>query len=236
MSGGVMRSFVLTHPSPMPGGLPLVFSLHGDGGNGAGMRQALPLEAQANGTAVFVYPDAPGGTFEYYSDAGRTAETTFVNDVSALLRAELTIDTARVFVTGFSGGATMANALGCRLGPLVIHGLGIHSGTLYAVDNAGVPDFTYTPSGGVSCPLPATLFVWGESDVESGVSFPEGQAVRDNYLATQACAVTTTPWRAAPCQSYDACAAAVVWCPIAGMGHSIWPGAAAAIWTFFNAL
>jgi|CXWL01.1.fsa_nt_gi hypothetical protein len=144
VSSGVTRNFVLSHRSPLPAGaLPLVFSLHGDSGTGAGMRVALPLEGQSgNPGAVFVYPDGPnidggGFIFEYYTYDGRSKEAIFVQDVIALLSAELGIDTQRVYVVGMSGGATMANALGCRLGPGVIRGLGIHSGTLYPVNDGG---------------------------------------------------------------------------------------------------
>ncbi|MEP6881119.1 MAG: hypothetical protein ABI866_03950, partial [Dokdonella sp.] len=73
VSSGVSRSFVLARPASIPVGsaLPLVFSLHGDGGSGAAMRGGLPLEAQATTGAVFIYPNAPGGTFEYYTYDGR---------------------------------------------------------------------------------------------------------------------------------------------------------------------
>jgi endoglucanase len=238
VSNGISRSFVLARPESIPVGtaLPLVFSLHGDGGSGAGMRVALPLEAQATSGAVFVYPNAPGGTFEYYTYDGRSREAVFVTDVIAAMQAEFGIDTTRVFVVGFSGGATMTNALGCRLGPGVIRGLGIHSGTLYPVtDGGGNPDFTYTGNGGVSCPLPAAAFIWGESDTTSGVSFAEGVNVRNNYAATQGCAATTTATLISPCVAYDGCTRALDWCPIPGMGHSIWPQAAPALWQFIDA-
>lgn len=238
VSGGVTRSFVLARPMTLPAGtaLPLVFSLHGDGGNGTAMRAALPLEAQAASGAIFVYPNAPGGTFEYYTYDGRSREAVFVTDVIAAMQSEFGIDTTRVFVVGFSGGATMTNALGCRLGPGVIRGLGIHSGTLYPVNNGmGVPDFTYTGNGGVSCPLPAAAFIWGENDNTSGVSFAAGVNVRNNYAATQGCSASTTPALVSPCVAYDGCTRALDWCAIPGMGHAIWSQAAPALWQFIAA-
>lgn len=239
-SSGTDRPFVLAMPTDAASraGMPLFFSLHGDGGSGAAMRSALPLESfSPAGGAVYVYPDAPGGSFEYWTYDGRTREAQFVTDVIAALHTELAIDTGHVFITGFSGGATMANALGCRLGPTVIRGLGLHSGTLYSTDDAaGNPEFTYTGSGGVSCPLPDALFVWGQSDTTSGVSFTEGQGVRDNYVATASCASTTTNGPIAPCVTYDGCSHGVAWCPIPGMGHAIWSSAAEAMTDFFAAL
>ncbi len=246
VSGGITRNFLLARPATITPGvaMPIIFSLHGDGGTGAGMRNALALEAQSTRDTLFVYPTAPGNTFEYYTYDGRTREAAFVSAVIVALAVDFNVDTDLVFIAGFSGGATMANALGCRLGAGVIRGLGIHSGSLYPIDDGnGVPDFTYTNNGGVSCDLPATIFVWGRNDNTAGVSFATGQAVRDNYLATQDCASTTTVSPIAPCGSYDACARAVAWCPIDNMGHSIWTGAgtqnpgsaAAAMWQFFLA-
>ncbi len=238
-AGGETRSFVLARPEPYPSGsaLPLVFSLHGDGGSGAGMRAALPLEAAAGGAAVFVYPNAPGGSFEYWTDAGRTREAAFVTATIAALVAELGIHTQRVFIAGFSGGATMANALGCRLGPAVVRAVGLHSGTLYPVTDAGgAPDFAYTGGGGVSCALPAAVFVWGVADATPGVSFADGESVRDNYRATQSCEAATSPSSPSPCVAYDFCAAPLIWCPIEGMGHRIWSGAADAMWRLFDSL
>jgi polyhydroxybutyrate depolymerase len=237
VSTGITRPFVLAYPASPAStqGLPLVFSLHGDGGNGTGMRAALPLEAQATRGAVFVYPSAPGGTFEYYTYDGRTREVTFVRDVIAALRAEFGIDTSRVFIAGFSGGATMANALGCRLGAGAIRGVGIHSGSLYPIDGpGGIPDFTYTGNGGVSCALPAAIMLWGASDNSPDVSFQIGQGVRDNYIATQNCANTTQPFTPSPCVAYDTCSRAMLWCAIPSLGHAIWSNAANAMWRFFD--
>lgn len=227
-SGGVSRTFTLSYVEA--DALPLVFVLHGDGGTGADIRAELALEPLL--PAVYVYPDAPGGAFGYDTDAGRAAEAEFVNDVIAALGAERSIDAARVFLVGFSGGATMANALGCRLGASVIRGVGIHSGTLYPVAD----DFTYTPTGGVSCALPDAIFVWGTADTTPGVSFADGDAVRGNYAATQMCADAANPWVVEPCILYDGCTRGLVWCPIEGMGHDVWSGAADAMATFFDGL
>lgn len=231
---GTMRSYVISVPSGSTVGLPLVIALHGDGGSGTGMRASLNLEADIR--AVHVYLNAAGGTFEYWNDAGRTNEVNFVRALVANLGASMMLDESRVFLTGFSGGATMANAIGCRMGAS-IRGMGIHSGTLYPVDVAGGgQDFTYTGSGGVSCALPATIFVWGEADRTGGVSYAQGEAVRGNYLATQGCAATTTPTADAPCAAYNTCTNDVIWCGIPGMGHAVWPNAHHAMGTLFTSL
>lgn len=230
-SSGQARSFVLATPTSGAAGKPLVFSLHGDGGNGAGMRAGLPLEAAAAGGAVFVYPNAASNnTFEYFTSIGRTREVQLVRDVVNLLQAELNIDRNRVFLSGFSGGGTMANALGCRMGFPEIRGLAVNAGSLYPIDN----DFTYTGNGGVSCAMPATMLLWGESDNTPGVSYATGVSIRNNLTATQACTAATTAFAPSPCVTYNACQRDVGWCSIPGMGHSIWAQAATASWAFFN--
>lgn len=236
---GVSRNYLLARPSTLPpGALPLVISLHGDGGNSAGMRNALPLETAASqvaGKAVFVYPKSKDGAFEYWSNAGRAHEGQFVQQLIAALHAELGIDKTRVYLVGFSGGATMANALGCRLGRNVIRGLGIHSGTLYPVDG----DFGYTGNGGVDCALPPAILVWGKNDNSGGVSYANGLAVLENYKATHGCTNATVTFPPAPCVAFNGCTRRVNWCAVDGLGHAIWgngaaaaQSAATAIWNF----
>lgn len=229
VSGGVNRPFVIAIPNPRRPNLPLVISLHGDGGNGPDMRSALNLEAASNEGAVFVYPTAAGNIFTYFTDVGRAKEVQFVRELISALAAELSIDTGAVFIAGFSGGATMANALGCRMGTAEIRGLGIHSGSLYPINN----DFTYTANGGVSCALPAAILIWGEADTTNGVSYSTGVSILANHRATQNCAATTLGNGPLPCVRYSGCGRPVNWCSIPAMGHSIWASAAPAMWQFF---
>lgn len=226
----IQRSTLHSYPtggSAQP--LPLVIVLHGDGGTAAGIRAALPLEAQANGAAAFSYLSSAGGSFEYWTDTGRGHEGRFVQAVIANYGvAGITIDPARVYLVGFSGGGTMAQALGCRLGAGVIRKMGIHSGSLYSVG-----DFTYTGNGGVSCNLPGTMLVWGMLDQTKGVDYATGQAIRNNHLATQNCAATTTNTTPAPCVAYDQCTRPVEWCAIDGLAHALWSQSAQAFWRYF---
>jgi polyhydroxybutyrate depolymerase len=230
-SSGQPRSFVLATPASGAAGKPLVFSLHGDGGNGTGMRAALPLETAAAGNAVFVYPNAASSnTFEYFTSAGRAREVQFVRDVVNLLQAELNIDRNRVFLAGFSGGGTMANVLACRMGFPEIRGVAVNAGSLYPIDG----DFTYTGNGGVSCALPATMLLWGEADNTPGVSYATGIGIRNNVTATHACQASSSAFAPSPCVLYNGCQRDVAWCSIPGMGHSIWAQAATASWAFFD--
>ena len=229
VSSGINRPFLQATPTNGTNGKPLVIVLHGDGGNGAGIRAGLPIEGQAAGAAVFVYPDAPGGTFEYFTAAGRSREVQFVRDVIALLQGELAIDSSRVFLAGFSGGGTMANALACRLENDEIRAVAVNAGSLYPIDD----DFTYTGNGGVSCALPATMLLWGEADNTPGVSYATGVSIRNNVTATLGCTANTQAFPPAPCVLYQGCQHDAGWCSIPAMGHSIWAGSAQASWAFF---
>jgi polyhydroxybutyrate depolymerase len=209
-----------------------VIAFHGDGGTPEGMRAGLPLEEAANGEAVFVYPAAPdAATFRYWSVAGRLAEGQLVQDVVSLLAVERGIDTARVFLSGFSGGATMANALACHLGPSVVRGVGVHSGTLYTAD-----DYSGGAGGVSDCALPSALIVWGTADSTYGTTYAEGLRTRDRYAGRLSCPATTTPIEPSPCVSYDGCTAPLTWCAVEGHGHAVWSSAAAAMWTHFARL
>ncbi len=231
-SSGDKRAYTLARP-PVSKDAQLVIAFHGDGGNGPSFRTSLTLEPNASRPTVFVYPTAAGGTFGYWDDAGRTKEAQFVGDVIAALRTELGIDDKRVFLAGFSGGATLSNALACRLGPTVIRAVGIHSGTLYPVTTSGgKKDFDYDGKGAPTCALPPAILVWGALD-KGDTSFTYGQNTRDGYVAKNTCASTTKPAAWTPCVAYDACA--VTWCPIDGMGHSLWSGAAKAMQQYFDA-
>jgi polyhydroxybutyrate depolymerase len=112
---GTTRTYVLSVPAGGGGTpRPLVFAFHGAGGDGAGIRGYLGLEAPSQGKAIFVYPDG-------LSDGSRTGwpdtngrDIAFFDALLAKLEAEACVDSARVFGTGFSYGGYMSNTLGCK--------------------------------------------------------------------------------------------------------------------------
>jgi len=236
VSTGEERSYHLVRPTPEAladlAALPLVIAFHGDGGNAVAFHETFPFEHYFQHGVVAVYPSSVEDSFEYWTDAGRAREATLVRELIAALSTQLNIDVHRVFLSGFSGGATLINAVGCRLGANVIRGMGVHSGTLYQSDPH---DFEYTANGGVTCALPDTIFAWGAED-DTDVGFEQGSNVRDNYRLSAGCSDNTTRWTVTPCVSYDGCGDSVVWCPIDGMGHSVWSRAPEAFATYFETL
>jgi len=249
VSGGIERRFLLVHPEPMPtdARLPLILSFHGERetleNSAETIREALPLEREAAGAAVFVYPRAPNSApgWPFFNDAGRRIETEFIRAVIGAVEEELGIDPMRVFLAGWDGGAAMANALACRLGTNVLRGVAAHSGALYEVpreDGMGDDFEIDRPTDVTSCPLPDALVIWGTSDQSDGTTYAgDGLKTYKWYGGTLGCQPSQEPWSSVPeCVSNSACLRSVVWCPIEGLGHSLWPGAAAAIWQFFDGL
>lgn len=227
VSNAVTHSYVLARPKAVNGPLPLVIGFHGDGGDGAGLRKSLRLEDQLRGRAIVAYLDAIGGTFEYYTQAGRDKEAAVVTRLIADLDAAGLIRTDRVFLTGMSGGATMINAIGFRLGPNVIRGLGIMSGSLYAINNDLPAQIPGNPT------LPPALIIWGKADTSGGTEYAtSGIGTRDAYLAAYQ-ATNPTPAAPSPTVIYSGTPADIWWCAVPGMGHAVAPQAAEALWAYF---
>ncbi len=74
MVGGTTRTstvFVPTDYDPEKA-YPIVFVFHGDGGTGASVRTSLDLEPDANGKAIFAYPDGLQETWDATEVGGST--------------------------------------------------------------------------------------------------------------------------------------------------------------------
>lgn len=213
-------------------GYPLIFALHGDGGDGAGARASMKLEGPAREQAVFVYPDGRNRSWDLDTmPPERNPDVLFFDSVVAKLGESLCLARGRVFVTGHSNGAYMANQLGCWRGG-VIRAIAPHSGGgPYDSTNK-----TYDESGNLVCPGSpvAALVVHGKSD---GVVAPsEGDFSLGHWRRVNGCQDKTTKAAPEPCVSYTGCARPVGFCSIPSLGHAEWPQAAQATWDFFSAL
>ena len=210
---------------------PLVFVLHGDGGNGANTRGSFKLEAEAAGGAIFVYPDGEGKTWQIDDATGLGHDVAFIDAIATSLAGTHCIDKKRVVPVGFSKGAYFANMLACLaktpLAGVVAHG----GGGPFGVDGSGTD---FDGQGNLICPRPpvAALQVIGTSD---GL-FGDAKKARDHWVRVNACKATTVPFAPSPCVAYDGCNAArpEIYCEIPGMGHSLWTNAAKVTWTFIK--
>lgn len=208
---------------------PLVFVLHGGGGNAAGARAQTGLEKIAGGRAVFVYPDA-GGNWNLDAPAGSNGDVALFDAILLTAYNNLCIDSRRVFLTGFSNGAYMANQLACRRGER-IRGVVTHAG--------GGPyemSGSYDSTGHLVCPgkAVASLVVHGNND--GTVAPAEGQKSVDHWTYANRCTRSTTSAYLPPCVAFQGCFQPVGVCRIPGLGHGLWSNAGKVTWAFFDSL
>lgn len=222
--GGTSRTYVLSVPDSYDPAapLPLVFAWHGLGNDGNGARGYFGIEEQANGQAIFVYPDGlpvDGGQTGWDLDADGI-DVRFFDAVLDKVRSSHCINEDRIFSTGHSFGGFMSNTMGCA-----------RADVLRAIAPvAGGGPFSNQCSG----PIAAWL---AHGDPDPTVPFTDGEASRDHWLAENGCDAITSPVDPAPCQTYASCQAGmgVTWC-VHDMQHN-WPNfAGAGIWGFFASL
>ena len=119
LSGGRQRLYRLFVPPAYEGRarLPLVLDLHPSGGTAAGQARISGFEdiAAQEGFAVASL-QAEGGRWNVPVDDKRADDVGYVRDVIDHVADQLCIDRARVYATGFSGGARMSSLLACKLG------------------------------------------------------------------------------------------------------------------------
>ena len=135
-SGGLDRKVPLYIPASATGrsGVPLVFDLHGSGGNGRqqALRSGLTAQADrhgfllANPNGGIADPNSPTDQFFWHVPgvplignvqipANAPDDVQFFRDAIRQLEQAACADPHRLYVTGFSGGGRMASALACEL-------------------------------------------------------------------------------------------------------------------------
>ncbi len=228
--GGVERSFVLSIPENYDPSqsYPLVFAWHGLGGDGALARLYFRVENEADGAALFVYPDGlPNeegqAAWDLEPEGGDVA---LFDALLASLTAEYCVDAERVFSTGHSYGGFMTNRLGCSRGDVLRAVAPVAGGPPFGGGNAA------ECAGEVGA-----VVIHGTYDPT--VDITQGQAAVTRYTEASACLTSSVDWEPAPCVLYDACAADQ---PVAYCEHDTpeedahnWPDfAAEGIWKFFS--
>jgi polyhydroxybutyrate depolymerase len=118
-SGGRERNYRLFVPPGHDGrkALPLVLDLHGSGGTAAGQASTSRFEALAarEGFLVATLQADQERRWNVPVTAGRADDVRYVADVIDHVAARACTDQARVYATGFSGGARMSSLLACQL-------------------------------------------------------------------------------------------------------------------------
>lgn len=121
-SGGVERRYLMYRPKDRADGVPLpvVFDFHGSGSDPEEEMQVSGMAdaAERHGFLLLmpvaaVEMPAGGYTWNVPPDERRPDDVQFAMDVLEHAAERVAIDTRRVYVTGFSGGARLASELGC---------------------------------------------------------------------------------------------------------------------------
>lgn len=222
---GTMREYVLKIPSDYDPSKPykLIFGWHWRGGvaNDVVSGQIIGgpyygLESRAKGTAIFVAPE--GIDMGWANTGGR--DIAFLKAMLELFNANLCIDQARIFSTGFSFGGMMSDSIGCEMAD-VFRAIAPMSGALYS---------------GCKEPNMHPIAVWlAHGNNDTVVPLADGQKARDKFLARNGCGATTTATEPSPCVSYEGCMDGypVTYCEFSG-GHMPMSFAPNAVWNFFN--
>src|SRR4051812_41328866 len=94
--------------------LPLVLDLHGSGGNSAGQARNSGFEKLAVTERFIVATlDAEDARWNVPVQKNGADDVAYVGDVITHVSAHVCTDAARVYATGFSGGARMTSLLAC---------------------------------------------------------------------------------------------------------------------------
>jgi poly(3-hydroxybutyrate) depolymerase len=197
---------------------PVLFGLHGAGGNGESFASYFPLAPLWRDKAILVFPSAL-----FYELDNRTTwrfptdeNLAFFDAMVAELSANLCVDRSRIFASGFSSGGFFSNTLGCRRGDVVRAIVPVAGGDRdfndLCVGHAAVmvissPLDTSDPTGG-----------------PAGISHHErGLRARDYFRERNGCMEATETVLSGGCVQYQGCLAGseVVYCEH-GAGHG-WP-------------
>jgi polyhydroxybutyrate depolymerase len=118
-SGGRAREYRLFVPDSYDGEtrLPLMFNLHGTGGDAAGQAQDSGMErlAQEEGFIVIGLQGVQNSWNVLLNDPNGVDDVRYASDVLDDVLQKVCVDERKVYATGFSGGARMSSRLACNL-------------------------------------------------------------------------------------------------------------------------
>lgn len=222
---------------------PLLLIMHGSSGSAAAIRQTTGMDSLSDSNNFVVaylqgtdgaglFPsDWNGGVCCGEAEREHVDDLGFISGVIAEISFHLPIDSARVFVAGFSSGGIMAYHAACKLAP-VISAIAVVSGSLQdtscapgrpvgliavqGTDDSEVPynDPALTPvpasTSGVTSQLPPSVQFWVAKDGCIGATANQQSAnvVRTSFSSCSGAAVTLYTiiggWHEWPTPSSDA--------------------------------
>ncbi len=225
------RQFYVSVPSTYNSSTPtrMVFAWHyaggsasaliatGFGGSFYGVQPLLPSTIFVAGQGLLSTPGDATTSGWPNTNGGDIA---FAKAMIAWMESNFCVDTTRIMSTGMSYGGIMSDAIGCQM-PDVFRAVGVMSGALFG-----------SASSCKSHPIAAWIT---HGDADTTVAISGDETARDQFLADNHCGTTFAAVTPSPCMSYDGCDSGypVVWCPVAGEGHTIPSFAASGIANFF---
>lgn len=218
--------------------LPLVLDLHGSGGSSEGQARNSGFETLAARERFIVATlDAENARWNVPVQEGLADDVAYVSDVMTHVASLVCTDPARVYATGFSGGARMTSLLGCRLGSRIA-AIAPVSGLRFAEPCAGRPVPVLTFHGLADPQNPYDGHVegrggeWVESVPEALAGWARRNSCRGDVMLDDPAGPLST-------LRYDGCAgdAEVRLIRIDGLGHA-WTheeiDTTAVMWEFFK--
>lgn len=230
-SGGVNRTFHLYRPQGLTDTVPLVVVLHGGYGDGAQAERAYRWDSEADsGHFLVVYPDGLGRAWNAGTCCGAPQHTDvddvgFITTMVAAIGQQVSIDPARVYVTGMSNGAMMALRLGCQTDTFVA--IAPVAGTMLTDCSRARPTSVLQIHGTADDRVPydggpGKAFAANGTPRVNGPSVP---SVNATWRSIDACAPPATNTAGDVTTETAACAdgRTVELISVAGAGHQ-WPG------------
>ena len=214
--GGTQRTYLLTLPSDYATTTPqrLYFVYHGAGGNHDSMT-GVGLQTHAIG----IFPDGVNGR---WSAQLTGPDIDMFDAVLAAIEASTCVDTTRIYATGFSFGASMANALGCARGDVLRAFSSVDGGILFG-------------GGAGACKRPVPAWVNHYLMDPTDPYMQDGIPTRDLVVSLNSGANPVAYDAPNPCVEY-AGKQPFVWCTPPGAFHQ-WPDfATASMQRFFDSL
>jgi polyhydroxybutyrate depolymerase len=124
VSGGQARQYRLHVPPSYEQDkpVPLVINLHGYNSNAEQQEHVSQMSVKADQESfIAVYPEGLGSPQTWHVGPGAegAADLQFISDLIRHLQSRFNVDRARIYATGISNGAQMANRLGCELSDVI---------------------------------------------------------------------------------------------------------------------
>ncbi|WP_146646418.1 alpha/beta hydrolase family esterase [Labilithrix luteola] len=209
--------------------LPLVFVFAGDAMTGGLIRSWLSLEWNSGGSAIFVYPNGIGLSWDTSTAPGINSSLSLVDAILSDVESKLCVDTKRIFAWGISRGAFMVNHIGCYRGN-VFRGIIANSGGGPSSQNPADRD----ANNFFKCPTPPVAAFIIHGDADQTIIFGAGDDSQRHWKVANGCSDETVGVDPGPCVAYQGCKNPVTWCHLGGWPHQLWTASEPAVWRFIE--